>query len=803
VRQNLPRPRRFWPPCRHITAALFAILLAAGPALADPPPRSLIPPRYEVLLPDPDPPAETSSTGGHGADQAEESELDIASRVLQAAKQITTVQEAPSIVTVITADEIRNRGYRSLNQALSTIPGWLDVQGVGNHLNLPIVRGTVQAALLLRDGISLFEPVLNAPQFGRALPLETIKRVEVVTGPGGVLWGANSFLGIVNVISKEAEDINGIEGAVGYGDGDGSPQDVRAYVLFGKSFALPRGPRLRIVQHISYENYLASRQRGPLILQRSPAPLPPGPAVFGPEAEANPARSYILNIDGRIGYGPVVLAYSFPIAEMNNSLSFGNTLAASPLGPMGQPTGDPMRNSFTALDRFITLQYKGRFFKDRIGIDTKLYGIEFVRDIAAVTVPPSRLLASGLTFSANVRSYRVGTTIDGDAALPLRNRLLFGGEVFHEWVPEVAVTFPGANPARLPLACPLLRGSTLNVPQYVPDCPLPFVFSASRTVIAAYISDQFRPIPRLVLDAGVRYQVGLGERGYRRALIGGSGELLGSASIVWNFWADMHLKANYATGFRPPVFNNTDSNGAAVQFSGNRDLLNERSQALQAEWNGRLLKNVGPIRELQLRADYSYTILDSLIIISGGSYSNVRATSRDPEAQAHRAIHSVEAAARLYLRDHTLYLGYTFLHITTDDRGLLRSMPRHWLSLGGVLSLWPERITGNATLNVIGPYDDPNRLRSTSVMLPDGSVGTVAPASDLTFDRLGPQAILNLGLRGRILKERLWASLNFYNVLNQRYDHPDVFYDLTPTLEATPTPGTGWSFFLQVGGKPW
>ena len=56
---------------------------------------------------------------------------------------------------------------------------------------------------------------------------------------------------------------------------------------------------------------------------------------------------------------------------------------------------------------------------------------------------------------------------------------------------------------------------------------------------------------------------------------------------VWNFYRDMHLKANYASGFRPPVFNNTDSNGTAVQFGGSHQLSNETSQAFQGEWNAK------------------------------------------------------------------------------------------------------------------------------------------------------------------------------------------------------------------------
>jgi outer membrane receptor protein involved in Fe transport len=465
------------------------------------------------------------------------------------------------------------------------------------------------------------------------------------------------------------------------------------------------------------------------------------------------------------------------------------------------PAGISSKNYIDIFDRYLTLQYKSRFLKDRVGLDAKLYGIQFVRDINALIIPGSALLPPGLTITAPTESYRLGFSIDGDASLPLRNRLLWGGDVFHEWVPAAQVTFPDIPAASLPIACPLQSFDAVKGPVFVPGCPLPFVFNTSRTVAALYLSDQFRPVSRLILDAGVRYQVGLGDRGYKGALIAGNGQLLGSASLVWNFYQDMHLKANYANGFRPPVFNNTDSNGAAVQFGGNRNLSNEQSQAVQGEWNARLLKNIGPIRALQLRADYAYTELTSLIVISNGTYTNRRsddsnATQPDP---SRRRIHSVEAAARLFAGDHTISLGYTFLHITTNDKGLLRNMPQQWFTLGWVLSLIPGWLEQNGTLLVIGGYDDPNRLRTLT--LADGT--SIAPYSDLTFDKLPPQAILNLGARVKFLKNRLWSSINFYNVLNQRYFFPDPFYDLAPTVEISPTPAPGWSFFFQVGGKPW
>src|SRR4051794_24431209 len=55
-----------------------------------------------------------------GADEA----LDLANIVQSAAKGITTVQEAPAIVTVVTADEIRERQFQDLEQLIDTVPGW-------------------------------------------------------------------------------------------------------------------------------------------------------------------------------------------------------------------------------------------------------------------------------------------------------------------------------------------------------------------------------------------------------------------------------------------------------------------------------------------------------------------------------------------------------------------------------------------------------------------------------------------------------------------------------------------------------
>ncbi|MFO0578659.1 MAG: TonB-dependent receptor [Polyangia bacterium] len=612
------------------------------------------------------------------------------------------------------------------------------------------------------------------------------------------------------MVSKDADDINGVEASAGYGDGPGSPQDFRAYVLFGKSFRFKRFPTIGVVLHASGETYLPPRFTRALTLLRSASPAPPGPHVYTITADSNPSRSWIVNLDGKVSIGPVTLAWAYPLATLNNALTFDFTVASGFYDPVAMRTSsDPVNNSVTILDRYLTLQYKSRFLKDRIGLDAKLYGIQFVRGLEAVLISGNPRTTGPVTMKTEPTSYRVGFSIDGDAVLPLRNRLLFGGDVFHELVPGTLAHFSYIEPQFLNLPCPQAPGSTQAAPIFVPECPQQFVFGASRTVAALYVSDQFRPHPRLTLDGGVRFQAGFGQRGYTDAPIGGFIQPLGSASVVWNFFSDMNLKANYTNGFRPPVFNNTDSNGRAIQFGGNSRLASEQSQAFQGEYNARLLKNIGPIRQLQLRVDYAYTELQSLIIIANGRYTNQRSDSRNPDEKSQRHIHSVEGSARMFLSEHTLSMGYTFMDITTNDRGRLRNLPQHWFTLGWVLGLLPRYLDLNGTLLVTSSYDDPNRIISvtqpgtpataTTTAMPETRVAQYA---DVAFDRIGPQAMLNLGMRTRMLKNRLWASLNFYNVLNVQGSYPDPFYDLAPTLEVATNPRPGWSMFFQIGGKP-
>lgn len=748
---------------------LLALALLAVPALA----------RADVPAPAQQPAPAPASTPAPAAPNALD-QIDFANIVTSAAKGVTTVQEAPAIITIITAEEIRQRGYRELGEVLASIPGWMDTRAEGNQIAAPLVRGTIQGVLLLRDGVSMFDPVLNVASMGRTVPLESIKRIEVVTGPGGVLWGANSFLGIVNIITKDGPDVNGLEMSAGYGDGPGNAQDFRAYAMYGKSFFKDR---LRVFLHASYENFLGQKDTGRQYLAGSPTPQPYGPALYGTTAATDIARSWLLNLDGKISAGPVSLYFNVPIGELNYALTFGPPLIVKDKDgncAMGRAHCD--RSTWNYYDRYAVLEYRDRFFKEKFGLDLKAYYIQFNREFQPRIFPSSAALPGGLNLDANARAQRVGGTFDIDYTGPWSwNRVLAGGEVFWEQVNNATNRFPEPAAEDLPIVCPLQAdGKTL-----VPGCPVTFINGAQRTVAGLFVADQIRPVRQLTLDGGVRYQQGFGPRGYKA-------QVLGSAAAVWQIVPQLHLKLDWSQGFRPPVFNNTDGNGNAVQFAGNPRLQVERSESYSAELNARVLRNVRGIRELQLRLDYAYTLLDDIIVVRGGQYEN----------SGRRAIHSVEFLGRLYLAgDHYLSLAYTFQRIATSDSGIFRSMPEHYFQLGAVFNAVRDLLTLNTNLNVYAGTDDPNRYPSapTSIAGGGGSEQVLrARLTDFTYDRLPPVALLQLGARLHLFHQHLTVSAQFYNVLNQTYYYPDVFFDQAPVVEVRPNPGPKFSFFAAV-----
>src|SRR5688572_16176096 len=168
-----------------------------------------------------------------------------------AAGRTQTLEEAPSIVSVVTDEEIRRLGARTLEEVLETVPG---VEVLTDNLGRGLIvlrgipaerRSRTPAAwasrltsassanvLVLFNGHRLNEDMSGgATIVNLDIPVDNIKKVEIIRGPGSALFGANAFLGVINIVTYTADTFSGLEVSVGGGSFD----TRQASVLFGKT----------------------------------------------------------------------------------------------------------------------------------------------------------------------------------------------------------------------------------------------------------------------------------------------------------------------------------------------------------------------------------------------------------------------------------------------------------------------------------------------------------------------------------------------------------------------------------------
>jgi len=799
---------------RFATATLLALLAAWPPLAAAQTPAGEKP---DIVLEAPE------------AALGVEQKIDLENIVLGAAKAVTTVQEAPGIVTIISRDELVRRGARHLNDAIQYVPGWSVVPFAYHGADFLMTRGTFMSALKLVDGISLHDPMLGGQVYGWPVPIEMVKRLEVVTGPGGVLWGANSFLGITSILTRDAADVNGIEAAASYGDGAcsmssitpcGDSKDFKVYGIYGKAWG-----KLSAIQHVSFQTYHGG-QIGMLQMNlHSTSPYPLGPTLYGPLGLSDTRRSYLVNVDGKVSYGPFSVGYSAPwgrlykpshwaggYAQLGPGERYSDAQIAFDTQPGGycndpahpeqqqefrckDPKGLARSGEWSWYDYYVYGRYRQAFAKDKVSLDAKAYYTRYHRklypDILAPWLP---LMQGGLQFQADPRVERIGGTVDVEYKILPELKALAGVETFRESVREGTTRFPSLPPSALPLPCPWTDATAASrnwgqapPPLYtsdgfVPQCPLQFAFDSDRVTVGVYGDLQYKPIDKLLLEAGYRPQFApAGKRTYGL-------QNLASGAIVYEILPSVHAKANYASGFRPPTFQATDSNSKGINYASSPNLKPEKSQSIQGELNARLLRNVRSVRGLTLRADYSYTILNNLIRVVNGTYQNA----------GDRGIHSAEFLAKLHLQgDHQFYFSYTFLKAYDTVDGNMRNFPNHWFTTGASINLIRNHLALNTNLTIAGAMEDPNRYVRPNADILYGS--KVARMSDMAMDRLPPQAIWQVGLRAYgLLRDHLSVDASVYNVLNQRFFAPDQFYDWTARLEQQPNPGDALALWVTA-----
>jgi len=168
--------------------------------------------------------------------------------VTSVSKKETRLADAPTAITVITGEDIRRLGITSIAEALRLVPGFAVARVDGSHWAIG-ARGFnfeyANTLLVLVDGRSVYTPSFGGVYWdSQDTSLDDLDRIEVIRGPGAALWGANAMNGVVNVISKNSQETQGLHlsGTLGtedqpamqarYGGEIGSDAHYRVYAKY-------------------------------------------------------------------------------------------------------------------------------------------------------------------------------------------------------------------------------------------------------------------------------------------------------------------------------------------------------------------------------------------------------------------------------------------------------------------------------------------------------------------------------------------------------------------------------------------
>ena len=171
------------------------------------------------------------------ADLSLEALLDI--KVSTASLREEKLEDAPGIISIITRREIATYHADNLMDLLTMLPSVANISFARFRNNSVGIRGhefTQYATHVLflldgrpvRDGITggIMSPVING------MPLTSIEQIEVIRGPGSVLYGSNAFAGVINIKTRKATD--GVEGNVNLSAGSFGTQEIDSGIYFNE-----------------------------------------------------------------------------------------------------------------------------------------------------------------------------------------------------------------------------------------------------------------------------------------------------------------------------------------------------------------------------------------------------------------------------------------------------------------------------------------------------------------------------------------------------------------------------------------
>ena len=452
-----------------------------------------------------------------------------------AAGKVQLVEEAPSIVSVITAEDIRRLGARMLTDVLAIVPGF-DVLTDRLGRNRIAVRGILsegasENVLVLFNGIRLNDLMTGgATVVNLDIPIYNVKQIEVLRGPGSALFGSNAFVAVINVVTHTASDFDGIElSADGgtFGTGRYSILTSHAVGALGLTtsfqFRNTDGPRLAIPQD------------GQTLVDRLVAPLGIPAASLAPGLTSDDRRSEDALISAKYK--------GFALDTRVRNIRSGGYIGQ--LDTLGRGNELDSRQIVVAAEQAVPLAPRTRVVaRFNVTLSTWAQRIN--------PLPPgfTRISAEGLPLV-----YPDGILADFQSK---SRRFTGSATVEHQFRPSHQVT-AGVSVEREDTYDLENSGnydplSGRALPGLQPE-PFPIIADTDRRIGSAFVQDSWNVVPRLGITAGLRYD--------HYSDFGST--VNPRAAAVLRLPHDLYVKALYGRAFRAPsIFESTVNIPGAV-----------------------------------------------------------------------------------------------------------------------------------------------------------------------------------------------------------------------------------------------
>ncbi len=472
------------------------------------------------------------------------------------------VEAVPAVVTVFTAQQIRQLGITSLAELIALVPGFeaLDTNSGTFVLHLGLT-GTI---LYLIDGVPLSNPMFNFRTLSQDLQvaLHHLERVEFVRGPGSVLWGPNAYLGMINLITKNAVEsaprltVQAAGGTLGTGDLHLSLEQSHRYFRYHVSttLGLSLGPR-SFLDNAVVGDVLAGRPNDQLIWGAG------GTTAAEPDTYWDVCAK--LEVVRRLS----VLVHFIGHDDRYQISPYGSLLAPD----QGGLWSKWHRLYSLAWDDRLPLGLRYRLSASRY--EYRFYE-SFAVHPASATVPGGARYLQGNETDPQVSHIAEGRLYWSFERGRVANQALVGISYLHQFMPNTYADLVGmtATPVQPTLD---LRERTF-------------------WTVAGFAQEDLSLFKRLHLSGGVRLE-------HRNAY----GLVLSSQAALMATSRYLSGKLIYAEGFRPPEANQLYS---TVGVKGTPTLRPERSRALSLEAQ----TSLGP---LSLRVGGTAAWLRDLIVL--------------------------------------------------------------------------------------------------------------------------------------------------------------------------------------------